>query len=71
MQNDEIFWASPDDNGGWTVKRFYSGKNCLVHATKAEAWREARRLALGSGTRAVLVGKDGQIKTSNTYEEEC
>jgi hypothetical protein len=60
------FWAGPNTRG-WQVKGSGNSKASSVHETQAEAWSEARRLARGSGGEAFLQGRNGQIRTRNSY----
>lgn len=57
-------------SGGWAVKKEGSDSVTSVHATQSDAWAETRRLARGSGGRALLKGSDGRIRASNTYGKD-
>ena len=61
------YWASKRKDGKWAVKRSNSSKATSLHDTQEQAWKEARRLARGSGSEAFLKGKDGKIRTRNSY----
>lgn len=67
MANNSEYWTSPRKDGSWSVKRSGTNRVASVHNTQAEAWKETRRLARGSGSEAFLKGKDGKIRASNTY----
>jgi hypothetical protein len=67
MASKGEYWTGPRRDGGWSVKRNGTSKATSVHNTKFEAWKETRRLARGAGTEAFLKGKDGKIRTRNTY----
>jgi hypothetical protein len=52
---------------GWAVKKEGTTKVSSTHASQADAWTEARRLARGSDGDAVLKGTDGHIRAQNAY----
>lgn len=54
-------------DGTWSIKRLGMSKTTVVYKTQIEAWKEARRLALGAGSEACLIGRDGKICARNTY----
>lgn len=60
------YWTTRHSDG-WQVKASESKRASSVHSTQAEAWMEARRLARGAKTEALLQGKDGKIRARNTY----
>lgn len=64
------FYTSPHEKGAWAIKRDGAFKAVSVHKTQAEAWKEARRLARGARTDAVLKDKNGKILTKNSYKDE-
>jgi len=57
-------------SGRWIVTRGSSEKPASIHATQTDAWTEARRLARGAGSDAVLKSPDGQIRARNSYGRE-
>jgi hypothetical protein len=61
------YWVSKRTDGSWAVKKSNGSKASSLHKTQLSAWKEARRLAKGSGSEAYLKGADGQIKTRNSY----
>jgi hypothetical protein len=54
-------------SSGWAVTRGTSEKPASIHPTQTDAWTEARRLARGAGSEAVLRSADGQIRARNSY----
>lgn len=64
------YWASPRRGGGWAVKRSGTSRAASIHNTQADAWKETRRLARGAGSEAFLKGRDGKIRTRNSYGED-
>lgn len=69
MPDTRNYWTTPHSNG-WAVKREGSSRATSVHMTQAEAWNEARRRARGVGGEALLQGKNGRIRTRNTYRSD-
>jgi hypothetical protein len=69
MSRGESYWAGPMEDGRWSVRRPESRQPSSVHASRDEAWKEARRLARGGGGQAVLLGVDGRIRTRNDYDD--
>jgi len=67
MATKKDYWASKRSDGKWAVKKSGSSKATSLHDTQENAWKEARRLARGAGTEAFLKGKDGKIRTRNSY----
>ena len=61
------YWTSKRSDGRWAVKRAGSGRAVSLHGTQEGAWKEARRLARGVGSEAFLKGRDGKIRTRNSY----
>jgi hypothetical protein len=61
------YWTSRRKDGSWAVKRSGASRAASIHDTQAEAWKEARRLARGAEAEAYLKGRDGKIRTRNTY----
>jgi hypothetical protein len=52
---------------GWAVTRSNSKVPASIHATQTGAWAEARRLARGANSDAVLRNSDGKVQTINSY----
>ena len=67
MNKNSDYWASPRKEGGWSVKRAGANRASSIHDTQADAWKETRRLARGASSEAFLKGKDGRIRTRNSY----
>ena len=67
MADNHDYWTSPRSDGTWVVKRAGARRAASIHTKQADAWKEARRLARGAGSEAFLQGKDGQIRTRNSY----
>jgi len=67
MKNQNFYTAVPRKDGGWSVKKSDSSRPASIHKTQSSAWKEARRLARGEGSEAVLRGRDGEIRSSNSY----
>lgn len=63
------FCTSFKKTGVWVVKRTSSNHISSTHSTQAKAWKEARRLARGLGTEALLRGRDGKVRANNVYSE--
>jgi hypothetical protein len=61
------YWTSPRSEGGWAVRRTGADKAASVHDSQEDAWKEAKRLARGAGSEAILQGRDGQIRARNSY----
>lgn len=66
MSRKHNFWATPHGSR-WAVKQEGSNHVASVHPTQSAAWSETRRRARGAGGEALLQGKDGKIRTRNTY----
>ncbi len=69
MASSKNFWTSKRADG-WAVKREGASRASSVHSDQETAWKEARRLARGSGGEALLKGKNGQIRARNTYGKD-
>jgi hypothetical protein len=70
MGHTVSYCAVPRQDGSWQVKRCGEASRVTsVHDTQANAWRETRRLARGSGTEAILQTKNGMVTTRNSYSE--
>ena len=67
MATRKDYWTSKRADGKWAVKRAGAKKATSLFDTQAEAWKETRRLARTSGSEAFLKGKDGKIRTRNSY----
>lgn len=65
------FYTSPSEKGKWAIKCGGTLRVVSVHRTQTEAWKEARRLARGARTDAVLKDKNGKILTKNSYKDEA
>lgn len=66
MSDAKNYWTTRHMDG-WAVKREGSSRATSIHSTQTAAWSEARRRARGSGGEAFLQGRDGKIRTRNTY----
>jgi hypothetical protein len=54
-------------SGGWRVEQ--NGNHVsAVHTEREGAWAEGRRLARGAGGEVVLLGRDGKVRTKNSYD---
>ena len=67
MTAKKDYWTGKRNDGKWAVKRSGSSKASSLHDTQEQAWKEARRLARGTSSEAFLKGKDGKIRTRNSY----
>ena len=67
MPSKNNYWTSPRKDGTWSVKKTGTERASSIHDTQADAWKETRRLARGAESEAFLKGRDGTIKTRNTY----
>ncbi len=67
MASKKNYWTSKRTDGNWSVKKEGSNRASSVHKNQESAWKEARRLARGEGSEAFLKGKDGKIRTRNSY----
>ena len=61
------YWTSKRNDGKWAVKKSGASKATSIHETQENAWKEARRLARGANSEAILKGKDGKIRARNSY----
>jgi hypothetical protein len=64
------FLATPRKDGSWVVKISGTNRTSSIHESKADAWKETRRLARGEGSEAILVSQKGKINSYNSYQEE-
>ena len=67
MARNDDYRTNLRKDGRWVVKRSGTGRATSIHDTQKEAWKEARRLARGAGSEALLIGKDGKIRARNAY----
>jgi len=67
MARKNDYWTSKRGDGKWAVKRAGTDRASSLHETQEKAWKEARRLARGVGSEAFLKGRDGKIRTRNSY----
>ena len=65
------YWTVKRSDGTWSVKKEGASRASSIHGTQQEAWNEARRLARGSKSEAILKGRDGQIRTRNSYGNDA
>jgi hypothetical protein len=66
-KNSPNYWVKPADGGGWDVER-EGGKRASGHFdTQKEANDRARDLAQKSGGERITQGKDGKIKSKDSY----
>jgi hypothetical protein len=61
------YWTSPRSEGGWSVRKAGAERAASIHDSQEDAWKEAKRLARGAGSEAILKGRDGQIRARNSY----
>lgn len=61
------YHAAPHTKGGWAVRKTGAQRASAIGLTRANAWKEARRLARGVGAKAYLHGRDGRIVARNNY----
>ncbi len=64
--NKSNYWTTPHKDG-WAVKKEGAKRASAVFETQADAWSDTRRRARGSEGEAFLQGKNGQIRSRNTY----
>jgi len=67
MTTRKNYWTIKRSDGKWVVKREGSNRASSIHVKQESAWKEARRLARGSGSEAFLKGRDGKIRAQNSY----
>ena len=67
MPKKSNYWTSKRSDGSWSVKKEGANRATSIHGTQQNAWNEARRLARGSGSEALLKGRDGKIRARNSY----
>jgi hypothetical protein len=53
--------------GRWAVKEEGAAEPFAVFKTQSEAWERAKSIARKERAEALLHGRDGQIRTRNTY----
>lgn len=66
MSKKKNVWVSPRE-GGWAVQRENSARASSVHQRKAEAEKEARRLAKEDKVELIIQKRGGQIEHKNSY----
>ena len=66
MSKKKNVWVSPRESG-WAVQRENSERASSVHQHKAEAEKEARRLAKEDKVELIVQKRDGQIEHKNSY----
>lgn len=67
MSSKNNYWTSKRTDGKWSVKKEGSARATSLHNDQESAWKEARRLARGTGSEAFLKGRDGKIRARNSY----
>jgi len=67
MANEDDYLTSRRTDGTWAVRRVGASRAASIHTRQSDAWKEARRLARGAGSEAFLKGRDGKIRTRNSY----
>jgi hypothetical protein len=70
MNKKNGYCTSPRRDGKWSVKRNGSAYVKSVHGSQTSAWKEARRLARGEGSAAILLDRNGLVETQNTYLDD-
>lgn len=63
----KIYWTTPIIDGSWAVKLEGSIIASAIFNTRADAWSDARRRARATEGEAILQGKNGEIRSRNTY----
>lgn len=66
VEHDEAGHVVPRDDG-WAVKSEGAGRSASIHPTQAEAIAAATASAKRKGTEAVIHGRDGRIRDSDSY----
>ena len=60
------YQAMPSENK-WVVRNDHSWG--VLHSTQFEAWREAKRLARGSGGIATLLAANGEVQERLSFSK--
>jgi hypothetical protein len=63
-------YRATEKNEEWvvTVEGFNHPRS--THLDQASAWHETKRLARGAAGEALLQGRDGEIRTRNSYKRD-
>ena len=70
MKAKKIYWANPHSDGGWAVQKSRFGGTISKHSTQSSAWKNARRMACGTESDAILQDQQKRIVTRHTYSNE-
>lgn len=63
------FHAVPHDEKGWAVKKEGEDKPVYTFDSKAEAVKEAKRLAKEANTMAIIHSEHGKIEEQENFEK--
>lgn len=64
------YWVTQTDSGQWQVRREGAEKASGVFDTQREADARARDLATKSGGERITQGRDGRIRSKDSYGDE-
>lgn len=64
------YWVTQNDDGDWQVKREGADRASGVFDTQREADNRARDLAKKSGGERITQGRDGKIRSKDSYGNE-
>lgn len=64
------YWVTPTDDGQWKVQREGAERASGVFDTQREADNRARDLARSSGGERITQGRDGRIRSKDSYGNE-
>jgi len=64
------YWVSPTDDGQWKVQREGAERAAGVFDTQKDADARARELATNSGGERITQGRDGRIRSKDSYGNE-
>ena len=64
------YWVTRNDDGDWQVKREGANRASGVFDTQREADSRARDLAKKSGGERITQGRDGKIRSKDSYGNE-
>lgn len=60
-------WHVVQRGAGWAVRRAGAGRDSSHHQTQAQAAKAARRTARREGGEVVTHGRDGRIRSKDSY----
>ena len=64
------YWVTPTDDGDWQVKREGAKRASGVFDTQREADSRAKDLATKTGGERITQGRDGKIRSKDSYGNE-